>query len=211
MEALKKLAAEEAVKLVSDGMVVGLGTGSTAAFAIEALKARDIRGVPTSEATAELARQYGIRLVHLHEIDSIDIAIDGADQIDPHLNLIKGGGGALTREKIVDSMAKRFIVIADESKMVKTLTFPLPVEVLEFGWTEVKRRIEALGAHVTTRDFVTDNGNLILDCKFQEVKPEIGQRISQMPGVVEHGIFPREMVTKVIVGTEGGVKVYERR
>ncbi len=211
MEELKKLAAEEAVKLVKDGMVVGLGTGSTAKFAVEALKDKDIRGIPTSKDTAALAESVGIKLIRLHECDSIDIAIDGADQVDPDLNLIKGGGGALTREKIIDSTAKQFIVITDESKMVDKLTFPLPVEVLDFGWTEAKKRLEALGAKVTKRDFITDNGNLILDCRFSEVIPELGEKISQIPGVVEHGIFPKEMVTKVIVGTSKGVKVYEKR
>lgn len=209
MDEMKRRAALEAVKLVSTGMVVGLGTGSTAAFAIEALEDKDITGVPTSKATEMLCRNFGIRTVSPNEINHIDIAIDGADQVDPSFNLIKGAGGALTREKIVASMAERFVVVVDRSKLVKKLSGQLPVEVLPFGWTEAKHRLQALGAEVRQRDFITDNGNFILDCRFDEIDVSLGPKILDIPSVVEHGIFPHEMVSQVIVGRKGSVKIYD--
>src|SRR5579883_1190042 len=175
----KQLAGEEAVKYIEDGMVIGIGTGTTAAYMVRALARRIQEGlriigaVPTSEATAALARSLGVPLTDLDTHPELDLAIDGADEIDPQLNLIKGGGGALLREKIVESAARRFIVIGDSSKLVPRLGvhFALPVEVVPFALSPVRRQLEALGASAQPRLregqlYVTDNQNYILDCRF---------------------------------------------
>src|SRR6266480_923516 len=175
----KQLAGEAAAKLIEDGMVIGLGSGSTAAYLIYALARRIQAGlsivgaVPTSKVTGELARDLGIPLTDLDTHPELDLDIDGADEIDEQLNLVKGGGGALLREKIVAAASRRFVVIADITKLVKQLGrgAPVPVEVIPLALTPVSRRLEALGAGVRVRQlgetrYYTDNGNLIVDCFF---------------------------------------------
>jgi ribose 5-phosphate isomerase A len=199
----KEAAGRAAATLVRDGDVVGLGTGSTAYFAIIALGERvkeglKIVGIPTSSQTADLARAVGIPLTTLDEHPEIDITIDGADEVDPKLNLIKGGGGALLREKVVASASRKMVVVADSSKIVSTLgKFPLPVEVIAFARTVVEKKITALGASVKLRimrdgsTYITDNGNEILDCSFGKIEdpPSLARELGDIPGIVEHGLF----------------------
>jgi ribose 5-phosphate isomerase A len=199
----KELAGRAAAELVVAGNIVGLGTGSTAYFAVVALGERvksglKIIGIPTSDATAELARAVGIPLSTLDEHPEIDITIDGADEIDPQLRLIKGGGGALLREKIIATASKKMVVVADSSKVVTVLgRFPLPVEIIPFARAVLQRKIKALGANCSLRTrsdgaaFVTDEGHHILDCSFGKIAdpPSLAQTLSNMPGVVEHGLF----------------------
>jgi len=199
----KEAAGRAAAKLVRDGDIVGLGTGSTAYFAVVALGERvkaglKIIGIPTSVQTADLARQLGIPLTTLDEHPKIDITIDGADEVDPKLNLIKGGGGALLREKVVASASKKMIVVADSGKVVPVLgKFPLPVEVISFARTVVEKKIALLGASPKLRTkpdgspFLTDNGNQILDCSFGKIAdpPALALTLSNTPGIVEHGLF----------------------
>ena len=202
-EGEKEAAGRAAAKLVRDGDIVGLGTGSTAYFAVVALGERvksglKILGIPTSVATADLARQLGIPLTTLDEYPQIDITIDGADEIDPRLNLIKGGGGALLREKVVASVSRKMVVVSDSTKVVPVLgTFPLPVEIIPFARTVTEKKIASLGATTRLRmrpdgqPFVTDNGNQILDCSFGRIAdpPALARELNGMPGVVEHGLF----------------------
>jgi ribose 5-phosphate isomerase A len=199
----KEAAARAAVNLVRDGQIVGLGTGSTAAYGVHFLGERvraglKVRGIPTSVRTKELAASLGIAMTTLDEFQQIDITIDGADEIDPELRLIKGGGGALLREKIVASVTRQFVVIADSSKQVPMLgKFPVPVEVIPFAQTLVAKKIAGLGASVKAREypygnpFVTDQGHHILDCSFGEIADPDGlaKELDCMPGVVEHGLF----------------------
>jgi ribose 5-phosphate isomerase A len=199
----KEAAGRAAAKLVRDGDIVGLGTGSTAYFAVVALGERvkaglKIIGVPTSVHTADLARAVGIPLTTLDEHPEIDITIDGADEVDPKLNLIKGGGGALTREKVIATASKKMVVVADSGKVVAVLgKFPLPVEVIAFARTVVERKIVSLGGSPKLRlkadggAYLTDNGNEILDCSFGKIAdpPALGRELSGTPGVVEHGLF----------------------
>jgi ribose 5-phosphate isomerase A len=199
----KEAAGRAAAKLVHDGDVVGLGTGSTAYFAVVALGERvkaglKIIGIPTSVQTADLARAVGIPLTTLDEHPEIDITIDGADEVDPKLNLIKGGGGALLREKVVASVTKKMVVVADSGKVVSVLgKFPLPVEIISFARTVVEKKIVLLGASPKLRTnpdgspFLTDNGNQILDCSFGRIAdpPGLALALSNTPGIVEHGLF----------------------
>jgi ribose 5-phosphate isomerase A len=199
----KEAAGRAAAELVRDGDIVGLGTGSTAYFAVVALGERvkaglKIIGIPTSIQTAELARAIGIPLTTLDEHPKIDITIDGADEVDPQLNLIKGGGGALLREKVVASVTKKMVVVADSGKIVAALgKFPLPVEVISFARTVVETKIVALGGSPKLRmktdgsPYLTDNGNQILDCSFGKIvdPPALARELDGMPGVVEHGLF----------------------
>jgi ribose 5-phosphate isomerase A len=199
----KEAAGRAGAALVRDGDIVGLGTGSTAYFAVVALGERvkaglKITGIPTSIQTAELARTVGIPLTKLDEHPEIDITIDGADEVDPQLNLIKGGGGALLREKVVASVTKKMVVVADSGKIVAALgKFPLPVEVISFARTVVEKKIVALGASPKLRmksdgsPYLTDNGNQILDCSFGRIEdpPALARELNCMPGVVEHGLF----------------------
>ena len=199
----KAAAARASLRFVRDGMTLGLGTGSTAAHAVrflgEQVKAGlKIRGIPTSVHTGELAASLGIPLTTLDECQQIDVDIDGADEFDPQLHLIKGGGGALLREKIIASASRQVVIIADSSKQVAVLgKFPLPVEVIPFAQPLVAKRITALGATVKLRKdatgnpFVTDEGHHILDCNFGQIAdpPTLARKLSDMPGVVEHGLF----------------------
>jgi ribose 5-phosphate isomerase A len=199
----KEAAARASLRYVKDGQVVGLGTGSTAAYFIKLLgeevkKGLRVRGIPTSVRSTELAKSLGIPLTTLDECQEIAVTVDGADEVDPQLRLIKGGGGALLREKIVASATKLEVIVADASKQVKTLgKFPLPVEVIKFAQALVAKRIAALGADVQLRKgddgkpYLTDENNHILDCRFGEIRdPDaLARQLSDMPGVVEHGLF----------------------
>jgi ribose 5-phosphate isomerase A len=197
----KQAAARVAAEMVEPGGIVGLGSGSTASWAIRFLGERvrgglKIIGIPTSQKTQQLAEQSGIPLATLDQHPQIDIDIDGADEIDPQLNLIKGGGGALLREKIIASASRRFIVVGDSSKQVAHLgKFPLPVEVIPFAQSLIAKRISALGAKVSLRGgaapFVTDEGHRILDCTFGEIldPATLADKLKAIPGVVEHGLF----------------------
>jgi ribose 5-phosphate isomerase A len=199
----KEAAARASLKFIKDGQIVGLGTGSTAAHFIKLLaeqvkKGLRIRGIPTSDRSHELAQSLGIPLTTLDEFQEIDVTVDGADEVDPQLRLIKGGGGAALREKIVASATKQLVIVADASKQVQRLgKFPLPVEVIKFAQTLVAKRITALGAEVKVRTnpdgtpYVSDENNHILDCSFGEMRDPDGlaRTLSEMPGVVEHGFF----------------------
>ncbi|RME48964.1 MAG: ribose-5-phosphate isomerase RpiA [Deltaproteobacteria bacterium] len=218
----KRRAALEAASLVEGGEVVGLGTGSTTAFAIEALGRRiaeeglDIVGIPTSYAAAQLARRHGIPLRTLDDVEEIDIAIDGADEIDDEKNLIKGGGGAHTREKIIAAAARRFVVIADASKRVGRLgeRFPVPVELLPLALPLVQKRLAALGGTPRLRlarckdgPVISDQGNFILDVTFEAIEDpsRLEAQINAIPGVLDNGIFPR-MADLVLIGHETSVE-----
>ncbi len=199
----KEAAARASLRFVKDGQVVGLGTGSTASYFIKLLgeQVRNglrIRGIPTSVRSRELAESLGIPLTTLDECQEIAVTVDGADEVDPQLRLIKGGGGALLREKIVASATRQMVVVADATKQVQRLgNFPLPVEVIKFAQALVAKRISALGAEVQLRTgadgkpFITDENNHILDCRFGEIQdPDaLARQLSDMPGVVEHGLF----------------------
>lgn len=218
----KRMAAEEAVKAIEPGMAIGIGTGTTAAYLVRALALRLREGltiagtVPTSQATAQLAANLGIPLSSLDTFPELDLAIDGADEIDPQLFLIKGGGGALLREKIVASAARRFLVIADATKLVAKLgtLAPLPVEAVPFAATPVRRRLEQLGASVQLRQrngqtFITDNANVILDCYFTNGIDDpamLDLQLHSITGVVETGLFLR-MAERAIVAGASGVQV----
>jgi len=213
---LKQAAAQKALELVQDGMLVGLGSGSTAQFFTEGLgrmvgEGMKVRGVPTSRATAELAASLGIPIV-TELIGQIDLAVDGADEVDPALNLIKGRGGALSREKLVAAVSKRFVVVVDESKLVKQLGVGvLPVEVLPFLWRSTAERMAALGVSLVVRGgeetpYVTDNGNLILDVSVEggiANAEELGFELKKITGVVEHGLFIGLTDTVIVGGPEG--------
>ena len=218
----KRAVAYAAADLVKDGMRLGLGSGSTFLFVLERLGERmrneslRISGVPTSTSTAAAAQKHGIPLLGMVEIDWLDLAIDGADEIDPHKHMIKGGGAALAREKIVAAAAKEMIVIVDESKIVPVLgaRFPLPVEVLAFGWKQTERAVAATGCIPSLRrtaskdPVVTDNGNYILDCKFDGIADpkRLHDQLNAIPGVLDNGLFVG-MAGRVIVGnTDGKVR-----
>jgi ribose 5-phosphate isomerase A len=227
-EAAKKKAALEAVKHVKDGFVVGLGSGSTAAYAIEALGERIKReklcvlAVPTSYQAFLLAVKHGIAVTTLEEHGVIDVTIDGADQIDPKLNLIKGMGAALAREKIVASASKQNVIIADESKKVKALgenDHPVPVEVLPFAISVVKRRIEAVGGNPVLREgkgkvgpVITDNGNVVIDASFGVIgnAAALELKLKMIPGVVETGLFIG-LANTAYIGTPSKVEIIERK
>jgi ribose 5-phosphate isomerase A len=199
----KEAAARASLRFVKDGHIVGLGTGSTAAYFIQLLgeqvkKGLRIRGIPSSNRSREQAASLGIPLTTLDECQEIDVTVDGADEVDPQLRLIKGGGGALLREKIVASATKQLVIVADATKRVPVLgRFPLPVEVIKFAQAVVAKKIEALGAEVSLRrgadgkPFLTDENNHILDCRFGQIPDADGlaRQLGDMPGVVEHGLF----------------------
>jgi ribose 5-phosphate isomerase A len=225
---LKRVAGEEAARRIESGQHLGLGTGSTANLFLEALarrlgagELRDIVGVPTSHRTEELARRLGIPLTTLDETPELDLAVDGADGVDPRLDLIKGLGGALLREKIVATACRRFIVVVDEGKLVARLgeRSPVPVEVLEFGARATRQRIVTLGGDPvlrTTGDstgspYRTDQGNYIFDCRFESIEDaaSLGRQLDTIPGVLGHGMF-LGMADEVIVGTSSGPETLTR-
>jgi ribose 5-phosphate isomerase A len=215
-EEYKRAAAEKALELVQDGMLLGLGSGSTARYFTEGVgrlvaNGMKVRAVPTSRATAELAAANGIPII-LELVGQIDLAVDGADEVDADLNLIKGRGGALFREKLVAAAAKRFIVVVDDSKLVKRLgVAELPVEVLPFLWRGTAERLIALGVSLTVRGgeespFITDNGNLILDLTVEggiKDAARFGDSVKRTIGVVEHGLFVGLTDTCIVAGPEG--------
>lgn len=214
---MKQEVGKKAASLVQSNSIVGLGTGSTTAYAIQfigdRLKAGEIEnivGIPTSFQAEVLAKKYGIPLTSLDAVERIDIAIDGADEVDPHFNLIKGGGAAHTREKVVDSLAETFIVVVDSGKLVEKLgsTFLLPVEVIPMAVTPVLRALQALGGQPELRmgvkkagPVVTDQGNLVIDVKFDDLSnaEELEKTINNLPGVLENGLFVN-VADKVLVG-----------
>jgi ribose 5-phosphate isomerase A len=215
--AAKRTAGYQAADLVEDGMVIGLGTGSTVFYTIECLSGRirdglSVSGVPTSYQTAMRAREYGVPLTTLDDNPVLDLAIDGADQIDPQFRMIKGRGAALTREKCVAAAAFRFVVVADEAKMVPRLSGVVPVETIPFATKTAMAQLRGLGCRPFIREAVkkdgpviTDNGNFIVDCQFEEIADPaaLEAAIAMIPGVVESGIFSRfSGNTTVIVGNE---------
>jgi len=218
IEHSKKAAGEKAAEYVKDGMVVGLGTGSTVKYAIKKIAARicdenlNIIGIPTSIATENLAKQEKIPVSPFEAYPQIDLDIDGADECDRNFNLIKGGGGAHTREKIVASASKEFIVVADFTKKVPKLgKFPVPVEVLPFAIESVKSELMKLGGKPEPREFITDNGNFILDTKFEILNPlELELKIKAILGVVDNGIFSRRKPEKVIFAKGNEIEILER-
>ena len=219
---MKKLAAEKAVDYIEDGMIVGLGTGSTVDFTLRKLGelvkgGLKIEGVPSSLRTKKSANEYGIPIVDLNEHTEIDITIDGADEVDSFLNLIKGGGGALAREKIIAFHSKKVIIVVDESKIVKRLGIdnPIPVEIIKFGWGATRRTLKDLGCTtelrtITGEAYITDNSNYIVDCDFGKIdEPELLEKeINSVPGVVENGLFV-DLVDEVIVGSKQGIITLE--
>jgi len=214
---LKQAVARAALQYVEDGSIVGVGTGSTANFFIDELgrSNRRIRAaVASSERTAERLRTYGIAVLDLTEIDNLPIYVDGADEITAELAMIKGGGGALTREKIVAAVASKFICIADESKLVTRLgKFPLPVEVIPMARNHAARELAGLGGHAVLRkDFVTDNGNVILDVAGLAIVDPVALEtaIDHIVGVVTNGLFARRAADVLLLGTPGGVQMLER-
>lgn len=223
-DALKRAAAARAVAEIEDGMIVGLGSGSTAEFAVEALAARitqglRVAGIATSERTAVLARRLGVPLTSFAEHRRIDVAIDGADQVERGtLVLVKGLGGALLREKIVASASDRMIVVVDETKLVDRLAgqTKLPVEIVSFGWQTVLDRLAAIGCAPRLRlaggqPFVTDGGNYIADCSIADMSdpPSLEARLSALVGVVETGLFI-DLASRIMVGRPTGVEVIEK-
>jgi ribose 5-phosphate isomerase A len=215
--ARQRAAAEHAVTFVEDGMIVGLGTGSTAAFAIAALAVRvrgglRIRAIPTSRTSATMARAGGIPLTTLDTHPAIDLTIDGADEVDPNLDVIKGRGGALLREKIVASATRRQVIIVDETKIVQRLgeRMPLPVEIVPFGWKRTQHALESLGLIPILRQtnggpFRTDNGNRIVDCALPATFAvhDLAAAIKATVGVVDHGFFLGLTHTVVIAAPTG--------
>jgi len=224
----KKIAAEKATESVKSGMVVGLGTGSTVYYALLKLGDRvreglDIVGIPTSDGTERIAVAQHIPLTTLAAHPTIDLTIDGADEVDLHLNLIKGGGAALVREKIIANASKELLIVVDESKVSRVLgtNFPLPVEIVRFGWevtqTEVNRicgtsTLRLALAHDRDQPLITDNGNYILDCYFDGIPApdQIELQLNNIPGVVENGIFVSR-TDKIIIGTPSGIRYMEGR
>lgn len=220
----KRAAGRRAADLVTDGMTLGLGTGSTTFFALERLAERvkseglTIRGVPTSRDTEAKARTFGIPIVDLEGLAVLDLTIDGADEVDPRKCLIKGGGGALLREKIVAAASREMVVVVGRDKLVEVLgrAFLLPVEVSQFGWWQASRQLELLGCRALLRSrpdgqrFISDNGNYILDCRFDGIPDPaaLEVRINEIPGVIDNGLFV-DLAGRVVVGEpDGRVEVW---
>ncbi len=224
-EDLKRMAAEKAVEFVEDGMTVGLGTGSTAYYAIKAVgrlvteEGYELTCVATSLQTERIARESGIEVLDMNAVESIDLTIDGADEVDPSLHLVKGLGGALLREKIVAAATDTEIIVVDSSKVVPKLgtRSPLPVEVLSFGSDHTARKLRALGCDPVLRTkegeaFITDGGNLIYDCHFPEGMDHpyhLEMKVNTIPGVVENGLF-LDVAKKVVVAHPDRIEVLER-
>ena len=223
-DAEKEVAARASLKYIHDGQIVGLGTGSTATIAIRLLGERvraglKIHGIPTSIASRDLATQLGIPLTTFDEVQQIDVTIDGADEFDPALNLIKGGGGAMLREKIVASSSKQLVIVTDSSKQVPVLgRFPLPLEVIGFAEPLIAKRVSDLGAKVVRRQdasgkpYLTDEGHHILDCHFGQIPnpPALARTLSDMPGIVEHGLFVG-MASVLLMAKAGEVEEFRQR
>ncbi|GIO24525.1 ribose-5-phosphate isomerase RpiA [Oceanobacillus sp. J11TS1] len=219
----KQRAAEKAADYIKDGMVLGIGSGSTVNFMLRKLAQRmqeegiRVKGIPASKKSEKLANELGIPLTTFAEYSRVDLAIDGADEIDEQLQLSKGGGGSLVREKMVDIIADYYIVIASADKLVKKLgAFPLPVEVVPFGWQVTEKRLQALGCQTTLRcqegkPFVSDNGNYIVDCQFKTIDQpaKLHQEIKSLLGVVETGIFAN-MADEVIISENGNLQSMKR-
>ncbi len=219
----KEAAAKESLRFIRDGQIVGLGTGSTATLAVKLIGERvkaglKIKGIPTSARTEELAKQLGIPLVTLDEYQQIDVTIDGADEINPQLQLIKGGGGAMLREKIIASATKQMVVVGDATKQVPILgKFPLPVEVVSFAQALISKKISALGAKVRLRQnmdgspYKTDEGHHILDCTFGQIPDPaaLANVLDGMPGIMGHGLFIN-MASVALIATDSGVKELRR-
>ncbi len=226
---MKKAVADVAVKEIESGMVVGLGSGSTAALMIKSLanaikmkKLNNIKGVPTSFQSEVLAMELGIPIIDLSSVENIDLAIDGADEVDPSFQLIKGGGACHVREKLVASKANKLLIVVDETKLVQNLNlvFPLPLEVIPSAWKQVKDVIEKMDANVTLRmatkkagPVVTDEGNLVLDILFKkgiDDPKNLESKLNNIPGVLENGLFV-DLTERVLVGKieNGSVKVFE--
>ena len=223
---LKNAAAKHALDYIHDGMLIGLGTGSTSDCFVEQIaecyanqQLKEIAGVATSIRTEQLATSLGIPLFDLNDVESVDVTVDGTDEVDQQLNLIKGNGGALTREKIVARCSKQYIIITDDSKRVERLGshVALPIEVLKFGWAQVSKSIRKLGAEPVLRmsdsePYLTDGGNFILDCKFSgsiEDPAALDRELKSISGVIEHGLFIA-MADTVIVAAQPGVEILER-
>ena len=200
-------------------MTIGLGTGSTAYWAIQLIGKRvreglQVKAIATSRHSETLAQELGIPIITFADTDHLDITIDGADETDDQLNLIKGGGGALLREKIVASVTKFYIIIADESKLVRTLgAYPLPVEIVQFGWEVTVKQLKKLGCSpklrsVDNKYFLTDNGHFIADCEFGKIhQPEVlHQQINSIPGVVDNGLFLNLADIVILGGSDGNIK-----
>ncbi|MBE8538614.1 ribose-5-phosphate isomerase RpiA [Geoglobus acetivorans] len=215
--------AKKAIEFIEDGMVIGLGSGTTVRVFVEMLAEKvreglDVAVIPSSIDSHMLAAERGLTVMSLLECPEPDLCVDGADQVDSEFNLIKGGGGALTREKIVASASKKFYVIVDESKMVERLNMPVPVEILEFAYGFVNRKIGEMGYALKLREgkgklrpVISDNGNLIADVDAGVIEnPEDLERELKIPGIVENGIFLAEMVNGVIVGKKDGAEVLKR-
>jgi ribose 5-phosphate isomerase A len=209
----KRAAAHAAIQHIPAGCIVGVGTGSTANYFIDALaniRSRIEGAVASSEATARRLSEHGIEVMDLNNVDELPLYVDGADEITPHLHMIKGGGGALTREKVVAAVAKKFICIADQSKLVDVLgKFPLPVEVIPMARGYVAREIIRLGGqHMLRQGFTTDNGNVILDVHgLQILNPiELETELNQITGIVTNGLFARRPADLLLLGSEGGVR-----
>ena len=216
----KQIIGEKATEYLKDGMIVGLGSGSTAYWATKKIgelvhKGLKIKAVPTSKSTEDLARAEHIPLIDISGLDHIDVTIDGADEFDTRKNIIKGGGGALLREKIVASLTRFYIIVADSSKNSEMLgSYPLPVEVTPFAWQVTGRQIERLGCSVSLRKdrdlpFVTDNKNYILDCRFNRIaKPEeLAAQLNSIPGVVENGLFLNRTSILITTNEKGEVMI----
>ena len=223
----KKIAAEKATESVRSGMVVGLGTGSTVYYALLKLgrmvrDGLDIIGIPTSAGTEKIAIAEQIPLATLATHPIIDLTIDGADEVDKDLNLIKGGGAALVREKIIANASKKILIVVDESKVSRVLgtTFPLPMEIVRFGWEATQTEVNRICGKSTLRQnttqggdpspLITDNGNYILDCHFDGIPApaEVESQLNNIPGVVENGIFVNR-ADKIIIGTSNGIRYME--
>lgn len=221
-EHLKKIAAEKATEEIREGMVVGLGTGSTVYYALLKIgtMVRDglnIIGIPTSSGTEKIATEQGIPLSTLADHPIIELTIDGADEVDARLNLIKGGGAALVREKIIANASRRIVIVVDESKISRVLgtSFALPVEIIQFGWKSTKREVDIICEQSEIRGgnqkpLITDNGNYILDCHFDGIQEpgKVEMQLNNIPGVVENGIFVNR-ADKVFIGTPDGIHYME--
>jgi ribose 5-phosphate isomerase A len=218
----KKAVGEKAVEYIQDGMTIGLGSGTTVYWMMKKLgelinKGLNVRGVPSSLRTEGWAKEFGIPLVYFSEVSKLDLAIDGADEVDTEFNLIKGGGGSLLREKLVNDAADQLIIVVDESKLVQKLgAFPLPVEVVTFGWENTVRKISTLDCTPKLRMkdgevFVSNNGNYIVDCEFTSISDPatLHQQLKLILGVVETGLFIN-MTDKVVVGEENGIKILDK-